>query len=416
MNAVYSAARDRYAQLGVDTENALERLSSIPISMQCWQGDDVRGFENPEIGLSGGLVTTGSYMGRARTPEELRSDIEMALKLIPGRKRLNLHAIYGQFEPGVSRNSIYPLHFQEWIDWAKEHHLGLDFNPTFFSHELADSGFTLSSADEGIRRFWVEHCMACREIGAEMGKQLGTACVVNIWIPDGMKDIPYHRLAPRKRLERSLDEIYSIKYGGESIRDAVESKLFGIGSESYVPGSHEFYMGYAVKNQILLCLDSGHFHPTETISDKLSSVLMFVPEILLHVSRSVHWDSDHVVILTDDLKMIAQELVRGDLLDRTHIGLDYFDASINRVSAWIIGMRAMRQALLLAFLEPSALLSEAESRGDYTSRLMLYEAQKMLPFSSVWDEYCERENVPRSENWMSVVKEYEQTVQFRRKG
>ncbi len=406
----YTLAQARYAELGVDTEAAMAKLATIPISLHCWQGDDVGGFENSGEGLSGGIAVTGNYPGKARTPDELRADLEKALSLIPGKHRLNLHAFYGEFGgKKVERNEITPEHFSNWIDWAKTNRLGMDFNPTCFAHPKAADGFTLSHPDQAIRDFWIEHCIASREIGAAMGKALGSATVTNVWIPDGYKDTPVDRLAPRQRLADSLDRVFAKKLDPKHHLDAVECKLFGIGSESYVVGSHEFYMGYAIKNQKLLCLDAGHFHPTEGIADKLSTVLMYVPEILLHVSRGVRWDSDHVVILDDALQSIAAELVRNKLLDRTHIGLDFFDASINRIAAWTIGTRNTLKALMMALLEPAA-LREAEESGDYTSRLALMEETKSLPWAAVWDAYCEQQNVPAGTAWLGEVKDYENTV------
>lgn len=411
----YELARERYADCGVDCAKALRQLRQISISLHCWQGDDVGGFERSGA-LDGGLAVTGNYPGRARTPDELRQDLNTAYDLIPGRHRLNLHAIYA--ETGgrkVERNELQPEHFAGWMDWAKSRRLGLDFNGTFFSHPKAASGFTLSSPDESTRRFWVEHGIACRRIGASMGRKLGKPCVTNVWIPDGMKDTPVDRKGPRETLKRSLDEIFAEKVDRSLLRDAVEGKLFGIGSESYVVGSHDFYLGYAVANDVLLCLDAGHFHPTEVISDKLSAVLSHLDEVLLHVSRGVRWDSDHVVVLTDELRAIAEELVRGNYLGRVHIGLDYFDASINRVAAWVIGSRNMLKALLLALLEPTACLKQLERDGDYTSRLALVEECKTLPFGSVWDYYCLQAGVPVGEAWLDAVKAYEKKVLSKRK-
>ncbi|MDH4239290.1 MAG: L-rhamnose isomerase [Phycisphaerae bacterium] len=409
----YEAAKQRYSELGVDTEKAIERLRKTAISLHCWQGDDVGGFETSEGLSGGGLVATGAYPGKARTPDELRGDIEKAMSLIPGRHRLNLHAMYAEIRQGrskVDRNELTAEHFAAWIDWAKGNGLGMDFNGTFFSHPKAESGFTLSSADEGIRRFWVEHGIACRKIGAAMGKELDTACVTNLWIPDGYKDIPADRKGPRQRLRKSLDEIFAEKIDQNSLLDCVESKLFGIGSECYVVGSHEFYLGYAVRNNILLCLDTGHFHPTEVVSDKISSVMEFLDRILLHVSRGVRWDSDHVVILSDELRAIAEELVRGDYLERVHIGLDFFDASINRVAAWVIGSRCMLKALLIALLEPTEKLREMEMSGDFTSRLAMLEELKTMPFGAVWDYYCSKMDVPVGPDWLKEVRDYEARV------
>jgi L-rhamnose isomerase len=407
----YSSARDRYAELGVDTDGALEALSRIPISLHCWQGDDVAGFERSAEGLSGGIAVTGNYPGAARGPEELRADLDQVVGLLPGRHRLNLHAFYGEFgERKVDRDAIGPEHFAGWIEWAKGHGMGLDFNPTFFSHPLSADGFTLTHADPAVRAFWVEHGKRCREIGAKMGEALGSTTVTNVWIPDGYKDLPVDRKGPRERLLESLDAMFAKAIDPAVHLDAVESKLFGIGSESYVAGSHEFYMGYAVSRQKVLCLDAGHFHPTEGISDKISSVMQFVPRLLLHVSRGVRWDSDHVVLLGDDLLATAQELVRGDFLGRTHIGLDFFDASINRIAAWVIGTRAMIKALLVALLEPTAKLREMEAAGDYTGRLALLEELKMMPFGAVWDYHCERSEVPSGMRWLDEVRRYEREV------
>lgn len=406
----YKLAQERYAELGVDTESAMAKLATVPISLHCWQGDDVGGFENTGEGLSGGIAVTGNHPGKARTPEELRADLDKALSLIPGKHRLNLHAFYGEFGgKKVDRNEIRPEHFTNWIDWAKSNGMGMDFNPTCFAHPKATDGFTLSHPKKAIRDFWVEHCIASREIGAVMGKALGSPTVTNVWIPDGYKDTPVDRLAPRQRLSDSLDRVFAKKLNPKHHLDAVECKLFGIGSESYVVGSHEFYMGYAMKNQKLLCLDAGHFHPTEGIADKLGTVLMYVPEILLHVSRGVRWDSDHVVTLDDALQSIASELVRNKLLSRTHIGLDFFDASINRIAAWTIGTRNTLKALLMALLEPAA-LNAVEKAGDYTSRLALLEECKSLPWGAVWDAYCETQNVPVGTAWLGEVKAYEKTV------
>jgi len=410
----YKIAQQYYAELGVDTEQAIEKLNKIAISIHCWQGDDVGGFESTEGLSGGGIMATGAYPGKARTPDELRQDLEKAMSLIPGRHRLNLHAIYAETKGKVERNELRPEHFSSWIDWAKTNGLGMDFNPTFFSHPKAASGFTLASADKGIRKFWVEHGIACRKIGEAMGKKLGTPCVTNVWIPDGYKDIPVDRKGPREHLKKSLDEIFTQKLNRKYLLDSVESKLFGIGSESYVVGSHEFYLGYAVQNNILLCLDAGHFHPTEVISDKISSVLTFLDEILLHVSRGVRWDSDHVVILSDELRAIAEETVRGDYLNRVHIGLDFFDASINRIAAWVIGTRCMLKALLIALLEPREKLQQMEVNGDFTSRLAMLEEIKSLPFGAIWDYYCQKSSVPAGDAWLKEVKDYEAKVTSKR--
>ncbi|MCB0223197.1 MAG: L-rhamnose isomerase [Anaerolineae bacterium] len=406
----YTLARDRYAGFGVDTDQAVAVLAQIPISLHCWQGDDVGGFEDPEAGLSGGIMATGNYPGKARTAAELRQDLDKAYSLIPGRHRLNLHAIYLEADRKIPRNEIRPEHFAGWVAWAKENNHGIDFNPTCFSHPLAADGFTLSHQDEGIRQFWIEHCMASRRIGAYFGRELGTPCVTNVWIPDGMKDTPVDRLAPRQRLREALDAVFAETLDPAHNLDAVECKLFGLGSESYVVGSHEFYMGYAIANQKLLCLDAGHFHPTEVISDKISSILTYVDEILLHVSRGVRWDSDHVVTLTDELQAIAQEIVRGNYLNRVHIGLDFFDASINRIAAWTIGTRNALRALLLALLEPIDLLRDLENSGDYTGRLALLEELKGLPFGAVWDYHCLQQDVPIGVSFMDEIRAYESDV------
>ena len=411
----YQIARETYAALGVDTEAALQRLAATPISLHCWQGDDVGGFEKTGGELGGGLAVTGNYPGKARTIAELRADLEQAYALIPGKHRLNLHACYADFGGGkADRDALTTAHFQSWIDWAKSHGLGLDFNPTYFAHPKADDGLTLTHPDPGIRGFWVEHGKACRRIGADMGRQLGTATVTNVWIPDGSKDLPVDRKAPRERLEASLDAIFAEKIEPAYHLDAVESKLFGIGSESYVAGSHEFYLGYAIKNRTLYCLDAGHYHPTENLADKITSVLQFVPEILLHVSRGVRWDSDHVVLLDDPTTALMQELVRGDFLGRTHIGLDYFDASINRVGAWVIGTRNTLKALLMAMLEPTAMLREMEATGDLTGRLALLEDAKALPWGLVWDEHCRRHDVPVGSAWLADLRSYEAAVLAKR--
>jgi len=409
----YEAAQQCYAEVGVDADKAMERLSKIAISLHCWQGDDVGGFESGEA-LSGGIMATGNYPGKARTAEELRQDVEKALSLIPGRHRLNLHAFYAETKGKIDRNQMEPKHFKSWVDWAKAKDIGMDFNPTFFSHPKSASGFTLANADEGIRKFWVEHGICCRKIGESFGRQLGSPCVTNVWIPDGYKDIPIDRKGPRERLKKSLDEIFAEKIDHKYLLDSIEGKLFGIGSESYVVGSHEFYLSYAVKNNTLLTLDAGHFHPTETIADKVSSVLTFLDRLLLHVSRGVRWDSDHVVILSDDLLALGQELVRGNYLSRTHIGLDFFDASINRLAAWVIGTRCMIKALLMAMLEPIDKLKKAELAGDFTTRLAMLEELKTMPAGAVWDYYCLKAGVPVGTKWLDEAKDYEKKVLSKR--
>jgi L-rhamnose isomerase len=411
LQAAYDLATARYAALGVDTDAALKKLITIPISLHCWQGDDVGGFEDPTRGLSGGIMATGNYPGKARTASELRQDLDKAYSLIPGTHRLNLHAIYLEADRVIPRNEIRPEHFVGWLDWAKTNHHGLDFNPTCFSHPLADDGFTLAHPDPSVRQFWIEHCVACREISAHFGRELGTPCVTNIWIPDGYKDTPFDRKSPRERLKTALDTILMKPFDPQHHLDAVESKLFGIGSESYVVGSHEFYLGYvAHRDDVLLCLDAGHFHPTEGIADKISSTLFYVDQLLLHVSRGVRWDSDHVVTLTDELQAIMQEIVRGGFVDRVHIGLDFFDASINRVAAWVIGTRNTLRALLMALLEPTSTLRQLESEGNFTARLALMEELKGLPFGAVWDYYCHTQSVPVGAAFLNSIKAYENTV------
>ena len=411
----YALAKERYAELGVDTDAALRTLAGVAVSMHCWQGDDVGGFESKDA-LSGGLVATGNYPGRARTGDELRADAGKAMSLIPGTHRFNIHAIYAETGgKSVERDALSPEHFAGWIDWAKEKGLGLDFNPTYFSHPKA-AGFTLASGDEDVRKFWVDHGRASRRIGEAMGRATGSPTVVNVWIPDGYKDTPVDRKTPREILMKSLDEIFAEKLDPACVLDAVESKLFGIGSESYVVGSHEFYTGYAVSRGVLLTLDAGHFHPTEGIADKISSTLCHVKELLLHVSRGVRWDSDHVVTLSDDLRATAEEIVRGGYLDRVHIGLDFFDASINRVAAWTIGMRSMLKALLGAMLDPLAKLREAEAAGDFTGRLALLEEAKTMPAGAVWDHHCLKSDVPPGERWLDEVRAYESDVLSKREG
>jgi L-rhamnose isomerase len=411
LEQAFALATERYADFGVDIGRALERLAEIPISLHCWQGDDVGGFENTGEEIGGGLAVTGNYPGRARTADELRADLDLALSLIPGTHRLNLHASYA--ETGgkkVERDALEPAHFRRWIDWAKAKGMGMDFNPTYFAHPKAADGFTLAHPDPSIRKFWIDHGIVCRTIGAAIGQALGSPCVTNVWIPDGMKDTPIDRRGPRRRLAESLDAIFAEPLDPAHNLDAVEGKLFGLGSESYVVGSHEFYLGYAVSRKKLLCLDAGHYHPTEVVSDKISAVLNVLDEILLHVSRGVRWDSDHVVVLSDELEAIAQELVRGDYLERVHIGLDFFDASINRVAAWVIGTRCMLKALLLALLEPTPLLRQYESEGNYTARLALLEELKTLPFGAIWDYYCRTKDTPVGPAWLDRVREYEKEV------
>ncbi|WP_042858475.1 L-rhamnose isomerase [Dickeya sp. NCPPB 3274] len=410
IETAWRLARERYARLNIDVDAALRQLDQIPVSIHCWQGDDVAGFEHDSGALTGGIQATGNYPGKARNAAELRADLEQAFRQIPGPKRLNLHAIYLESDTPVARNAIEPHHFSHWVAWAKEHQLGLDFNPTCFSHPLSRDGFTLSHPDENVRRFWIEHCQASRRISAWFGQELGTASVMNIWIPDGMKDLTVDRLAFRQRLLASLDEVIAEKLDPAHHIDAVESKLFGLGAESFTVGSSEFYLGYATSRQTALCLDAGHFHPTEVISDKISSASLFVPRLLLHVSRPVRWDSDHVVLLDDETQAIAHEVVRHRLFDRVHIGLDFFDASINRIAAWIIGTRNMKKALLRALLEPTETLRTLEQNGDYTARLALLEEQKSLPWQAVWEHYCQQHDVTPGGDWLQSVRHYENTV------
>jgi L-rhamnose isomerase len=411
-DTAFQHACERYAEIGVNAAAAVEQLARTSLSVHCWQGDDVAGFEGISA-LGGGLAVTGAYPGKARSADELRADLDQAYALIPGRHRLNLHAFYAETDGArVDRDELEPRHFQRWIDWARAAGLGLDFNPTYFSHPKADDGFTLSHADEGIRQFWIDHGVACRRIASAMGQGTGTPAVTNVWIPDGFKDLPVDRRGPRERLSASLDAVFAETL--ENQLDAVESKLFGIGSESYVVGSHEFYLGYAISRRKVLCLDAGHFHPTEGIADKLSAVFCWLDSVLLHVSRGVRWDSDHVVILSDDLQSIMDELVVGGYMHRTYIGLDYFDASINRVAAWVIGARATLKAMLRAMLQPIEELRAAEVAGDFTTRLALHEHAKSLPWGDVWRHFCEQENVPFGKKWLDVLNRYETGVLSKR--
>ncbi|MBQ9117496.1 MAG: L-rhamnose isomerase [Clostridia bacterium] len=407
----YEMAKELYAEYGIDTDKAIEKVSKIAISMHCWQGDDVGGFENPDGDLTGGIQVTGNYPGKARNLAELRQDFDKAASLIPGKKRINLHAIYLDAEgEKVSREKIQPKHFDSWIEWAKERDYGIDYNPTCFSHPMSADGLTISHPDKAVRDFWIEHCIGSRKIAAYIGEKLNNTVITNFWMPDGYKDIPADKYGTRLRMKEAYDEIFKEKIDKKFNKDAIESKVFGIGAESCTIGSGEFCLGYAAKNDKLLTLDTGHFHPTEVVSDKISSTLLFLDEILLHVSRPVRWDSDHVVILDDELKAIASEILRGDFTDRVHIGLDFFDGSINRIAAWVIGTRAMQKALLYAALEPSAQLKMLEEKFDYTSRLAMMEELKTLPFSAVWDMYCEMQGVPVRANWLREVKKYEAEV------
>lgn len=406
----WNIAKERFAAAGVDAEAALRQLDRLPVSIHCWQGDDVAGFENPGGALTGGIQATGNYPGKARNAQELRADLERAFSLIPGPKRLNLHAIYLESDTPVSRDAIKPEHFSRWVAWAKQNRVGLDFNPSCFSHPNSADGFTLSHANDEIRQFWIDHCKASRRVSASFGEALETPSVMNIWVPDGMKDITVDRLAPRQRMLDALDEVISEKLNPAHHIDAVESKLFGIGAESYTVGSNEFCLGYATSRQTALCLDAGHFHPTEVISDKISAAMLYVPRLLLHVSRPVRWDSDHVVLLDDETQAIASEIVRHNLFDRVHIGLDFFDASINRIAAWVIGTRNMKKALLRALLEPVEQLRQLEAQGDYTARLALLEEQKSLPWQAVWEHYCEQQDTPAGSQWLDSVRAYEKEV------
>jgi L-rhamnose isomerase len=412
----YALSREKYAEIGVDTDEAVSSLEDVSLSIHCWQGDDVAGFETSGAGLKGsGLQVTGSYPGRARNVQELRSDLKQAFGLIPGHHRLNLHAMYGEFEERpADRNEVEPGHFRGWVEWAKKETLKLDFNATCFAHPKAAAGFTLSSKDPGIRKFWVDHVRLCRKIAAYMGRELQGACLHNLWIPDGSKDVPVDRWTYRALLKKSLDEVYETEYSPLQMKDSLESKLFGIGSESFVVGSHEFYMGYALTKGKIICLDLGHFHPTESVADKLSAILQFSGEILLHVSRGVRWDSDHVVLLTDEIRSLAEEIVRGQALDRTHIALDYFDASMNRIGAWVLGARATLRGLLIALLEPCERLQALDGERDGLARLAALEELKAMPSGPVWDFFCLKNGVPPADLWLREVEAYEKKVLSRR--
>ena len=412
----YQLAKEQYASLNIDTDAVLKKMNDVVISLHCWQTDDVGGFETPDSTLdSGGIKATGNYPGKATTIEEMKNDLEKVLSLLPGRQRLNLHAIYGDFRgKKVDRDQIGITHFQSWVDWCKEQNIGFDFNATCFAHPMAESGFTLSSKDEKIRTFWVEHVKRCRAIAAEAGKQLKNPCIHNTWIPDGSKDIPVDRNGYRSLLKKSLDEAFSVEYPKEHMRDAIEGKLFGIGAEAMTVGSYDFYLGYAIKNNKLICLDNGHYHPTEQVGDKISSCLQFLDEILLHVTRPIRWDSDHVVILNEDIQLIASEIVRNNFLDRVRIGLDFFDASINRIGAYVIGTRATQKAFMYAMLEPFSLLKEYEEKGRNFERLALMEEMKTKPFGAVWDYYCLTEGVPAGEDYITEIQQYEKEVLLKR--
>ena len=406
---MYDSAKAQYKQWGVDTEDAIKRCAAIPVSLHCWQGDDVTGFEKSAGPLSGGIQTTGNYPGKARNKDELFRDLDLVFSLIPGKKRLNLHTHYAITDREVSRDQVTPEHFREWLDWAKVRKIGLDFNATPFSHPMASSGMTLSSPDNKIRDYWIRHCKATRKIAAWFGEQLGSPSLHDIWIPDGLKDVPSDRLGPRIRLRDALDEIYSVKYSKEHIIDVVESKLFGIGLESFTSGSSEFYIAYAATRGIYVLLDNGHYHPTELVSDKIPALLSIFDKVALHVTRSVHWDSDHVVLFEDEIREIAKEIIRNKADDRVLIGLDYFDASINRIAAWAVGARNFQKALLYALLIPHDELKQLQDSGQFSKLMVMQEEIKTLPFGSVWDEYLKRQNVPGSD-WFSVVEKYEKDV------
>ncbi|MDR1677560.1 MAG: L-rhamnose isomerase [Deltaproteobacteria bacterium] len=409
----FDTAKSIYAELGVDAEAALKTLSKVKISLHCWQADDVIGFENSG-GLTGGIAATGNYPGRARNPEELFADIDQALSLIPGQHKINVHACYSVTDQVVDRDQLEPCHFQAWVNFAKERNLGLDFNPTFFSHPLAADSLTLSNPDAAKRKFWVRHALATRKVAEYFGKELGQVSLHNLWIPDGYKDFPADRLGPRSRLKESLDEIYDLKLDRRYIADSLESKVFGIGLESYTVGSHEFYLSYAQKNKLMCLLDSGHYHPTEMISDKIPTLLLFFDELALHVTRPVRWDSDHVVLFDDELREIAKELVRSKALDKTFIGLDYFDASINRVAAMVVGMRNMQKALLYALLIPHEKLKDLQNQADHTSLMTIFEELKLAPLGDIWEQFCQSHSVPTGLGWFDRVKAYEREVLSRR--
>ncbi len=410
----YQDAKERYNAYGIDTDEVLARLSGVEVSMNCWQGDDVAGFEGADSITGGGILATGNYPGRARNVTELRQDAELAFSLIPGKQRFNLHAIYLDSQKAVDRDEIGPEHFASWIDWAKKLGIGLDFNPTFFSHEKAAEGYTLASYDSDIRRFWIEHGKRCREIAADMGRQLGSACVNNLWIPDGSKDDTTDRLRRRELLVESLDDVFSAKYPAEETLDAVESKLFGIGSESFVAGSHEFYLAYALTRKLVLTMDAGHYHPTEGIAEKLSALLPFMDKVLLHVSRPVRWDSDHVVLFDDATRAVGREIIRADALDRVVLAVDFFDASINRIIAWVVGLRSTTKSLLAAMLEPNAMIREAEDAGRLGERLALLEDARTMPISAVWDKFCLEQGTPLGGEWIDAVRRYESEVLLKR--
>ena len=411
----FEQAKEKYSALGVDVDKALQQLAAKPISIHCWQGDDVIGFENPGGSLSGGIQTTGNYPGKARTFEELTADFDKAISLIPGKKRINLHACYGIFAPGETpeRDKLQPRHFAPWVEYAKSCGIGIDFNPTFFSHPNVKDGLTLASPDEEIRAYWVRHAIACRHVSAYIAKELNDEVLCDVWVPDGLKDVPADRLGPRLRLKKSLDEIFAEKQPG--VIDCVESKVFGIGLESYTVGSSEFYMAYAASHPgVYDLLDNGHYHPTEVVSDKIPAMLAFFDKVPLHVTRGVRWDSDHVVLLEDELKEIAKEIVRNDALDRVLIGLDFFDASINRIAAWVVGTRNMQKALLHALLLPHTSLKNLQDSAQFTELMASFEELKTYPFGDIWEYYCQTQGVPAGIEWLDEVKKYEQDVLLKR--
>jgi L-rhamnose isomerase len=417
ISAAYKLARQAYADVGVDTEAAIRHALRVPVSLHCWQADDVRGLETPKAGLTAsGTMATGSYPGRARNGDEMRADLDLALKLLPGKQRLNLHAFYAETgDKVVDRDELEPQHFARWMGWARSRRIGLDFNPTYFNHEKANSGFTLSDADPAVRKFWIRHAKACRHIAESFARTLGTPSVINHWVPDGAKDAPADRFAPRERLAASYDAIFADKTVNRKLCvDAVEGKLFGIGSEEYVVGSQEFYSNYALSRDLVLCLDLGHYHPTESVADKVSAHLAFHKKLLLHTSRPIRWDSDHVVILDDAVRNLFLEIARGDAWDRVYVALDFFDASINRIAAYVTGTRATRQAILCGLLDPSAAIQAAETAGRGHERLALMELTRSLPWGAVWDELCQREGVPAGADWLKDVAQYEKTVTSKR--
>jgi L-rhamnose isomerase len=406
---MYTKAKIEYQNWGVDCEDALARCARIPVSLHCWQGDDVTGFENPSAVLSGGIQATGNYPGKARGKDDLLGDLDFTYSLIPGKKRLNLHAVYGISDKPIRRDEIDLVHFEPWLDWAGARGIGIDFNPTLFSHPMAAGGLTLSHPDPKVRDFWIRHVKACRRIAASIGEKQGSPCLHNIWIPDGLKDLPADRLGPRERLRDALDEIFSVRYDRSFIIDAVESKVFGIGLESYTVGSAEFYLSYAAKRGLCPLLDNGHYHPTELVSDKISSVLSLFDTVALHITRPVRWDSDHVPLFEDEVKEIAKEIIRCHGEDRVLIGLDYFDASINRIAAWVTGARTVQKALLYALLQPHDELKKLQDGFHYTKLLVWQEELKTLPFGAVWDEYLRRQKCPGNQ-WLSAVETYETDV------